>query len=136
MITRLAHICLNVADIKKTIEFYNGKLGFPVKFTFERNNEVVGVYFEVGNGNFIEAFQVNDLKVINTGIVHFCLETDNIDRFIATMKNENIFCSEKEFGLDNTWQTWLQDPDGNRFEIQEYTDKSTQKLGGKIHVSW
>lgn len=32
-------------------------------------------------------------------------------------------------GIDNTWVMWMKDPDGNPFEIMEYTDKSYQVIG-------
>ena len=32
-------------------------------------------------------------------------------------------------GVDNTWQFWMHDPDGNPFEIMEYTPQSLQVVG-------
>ena len=34
MITRLAHICLQVKDMQRTVAFYRDGLGFPVTFIF------------------------------------------------------------------------------------------------------
>jgi catechol 2,3-dioxygenase-like lactoylglutathione lyase family enzyme len=68
--------------------------------------------------------------------VHFCFETDNIDRFIAEMKTKGVACSDKKLGSDETWQTWLKDPDGNNFEIHQYTPKSYQRVGGVAQVTW
>ena len=126
MFKNLAHVCLNVADITKTIEFYNEKIGLPIKFKFEKAGKVMGVYFEVSKSNFIEAFEKPGLKVNNTGITHFCLETDNIEQFISTMESKGIPCTEKKLECDQSWQTWLKDPDGNKIEIHQYTKESAQ----------
>ena len=32
-------------------------------------------------------------------------------------------------GIDNTWVMWKKDPDGNPFEIMEYTADSYQVIG-------
>jgi catechol 2,3-dioxygenase-like lactoylglutathione lyase family enzyme len=109
-------------------------MGIPIHFTFERAGKRFGVYFKAGEGNYIEAFQVEKREIINTGIVHFCLETDNIDGFIADMTHKGVECTEKKRGSDRSWQTWLRDPDGNRIEIHEYTPESAQRLGGTVQV--
>ena len=67
MILQLAHVCLKVSSLEKTIDFYHKKLGLPIKFTFEKEGKLYGVYFQVGNNTFIEAFQEKnpDFKNIN-----------------------------------------------------------------------
>lgn len=136
MITRFAHVCLNVADLDRTIVFYHTILGLPIKFTFEKAGKVCGAYFQAGEKTFIEAFPRSDLKVVNTGIVHLCLETDDIDGFIRNVSAKGIACTPKKMGCDQSWQTWLQDPDGNKIEIHEYTTRSAQILGGVVQVDW
>lgn len=35
-------------------------------------------------------------------------------------------------GADRRWQLWLQDPDGNVTEVQQYTAESRQRRGGAV----
>lgn len=35
----------------------------------------------------------------------------------------------RDNGQSETWQMWIHDPDGNKFEIMQYTDKSLQHHG-------
>ena len=35
------------------------------------------------------------------------------------------------FGPDYTYQMWIHDPDGNKFEIMQYTERSFQMVGKK-----
>jgi predicted enzyme related to lactoylglutathione lyase len=136
MITQFAHVCLHVKDIGRTIEFYHQKLGLPVKFQFQKNGKVMGAYFQAGDMSFIEAFEVKDLVVANTGIVHLCLETDNIEADIKSLTGQGVACTPKKLGADKSWQTWIKDPDGNAIELHEYTGESAQLRGGTVVVDW
>ena len=132
MITRLAHICLQVKDIQRTVAFYRDGLGFTMVFTFKKAGAFKGAYFALGGQSFIEVFEVDE----PVGITHFCLETDDIDAFIAAATAKGISCTPKSLGGDHTWQTWLRDPDGHAFEIHQYTDSSMQFHGGECEITW
>lgn len=136
MIKRLAHVCIHASDLNKTVDFYHGKIGLPIVFRFHREGVLMGVYFALGHQTYLEAFEKPDLEVVNTGISHFCLEVDDIDGFIREVTSHGVECTEKKLGCDQSWQTWLQDPDGNRFEIHQYTDASAQLNGGIVNVDW
>ena len=132
MIARLAHICLQVKDMNRTVAFYRDGLGFPVTFTFEKQGQFKGAYFALGGRSFIEVFEVEQ----PVGITHFCLETDDIDAFIAAAAAKGIACTPKQLGGDHTWQTWLRDPDGHAFEVHQYTGRSMQFKGGVCEITW
>jgi lactoylglutathione lyase/glyoxylase I family protein len=136
MITRLTHVCLSTADLEKSIEYY-GKLGFTPVFRLTRGGRPYGVYLKISDSQFIEIFEDRDMeKPVNTGILHFCLETENLDGLIADLDSKGVEHTEKKLGCDNTWQIWLTDPDGNSFEIHSYTEKSAQFSGGTIEADW
>ena len=42
----------------------------------------------------------------------------------------------KKLGCDQTWQIWLEDPDGNSFEVHQYTPESAQFMGGSVEADW
>jgi lactoylglutathione lyase len=132
MIKRLAHICLQVKNIHRTIAFYRDGLGFPVAFTFQKAGQIKGAYFALGEHSFIEVFEAEQ----PVGITHFCIETDDIDGFIAAANAKGIPCTPKQLGGDHAWQTWLRDPDGNAFEMHQYTERSMQFTGGVCEITW
>ena len=136
MITRLAHVCLNVRDIHRTIAFYRDALGLPLHFQFTKGGKVTGAYFRAGERNFVEAFENREVVVQNTGITHFCLEIPDIEAAIRELTAKGVACTEKKLGCDRSWQTWLADPDGNRIELHQYTAPSRQLLGGDVEVDW
>ncbi|WP_438036514.1 VOC family protein [Sorangium sp. So ce204] len=136
MFKRIAHVCLNVRDLQRSVDFY-GKLGFATKFSFTREGAPFGAYLEIADGNYVEMFEDRNLgEVVNTGIAHFCLETDDMDAVMATLKRRGVPFTEKKLGCDNTYQIWLADPDGNKFEVHQYTPTSTQYTGGVIEADW
>lgn len=137
MISGLAHVCLNVMDLNRSLQYYM-KLGFKPKFQFTRNGSLYGVYLQIGKNNFIEMFENKEMATpsVNTGLAHFCFATEDLDALITMLKKENIEYSQKKKGCDNTWQIWLKDPDGNSFEVHQYTEDSLQLMGGIVEIDW
>jgi lactoylglutathione lyase len=136
MFTRIAHVCLFTSDLDRSVAWYE-KLGFEIVFRFTRNGSKYGVYLTFADRSFIEIFEDPNLgPVVNNGIAHFCLETDDIDAVVATLTERGVAVTPKKLGVDNSWQVWLEDPDGNRFEVHQYTATSTQFSGGTVAADW
>ena len=136
MFKRIAHVCLNVKDLERSLAFYT-RLGFEPVFRFTRKGGPFGVYLKLAEASFIEIFEEPTLQApVNTGLLHFCLETEDLDRVMAELRDRGIAFTEKKLGCDNTWQIWLEDPDGNRFEVHQYTGKSMQFTGGTVEADW
>ena len=133
--TRIAHVCLYVKDLLRSVEFY-GKLGFRKRFAFTKEGKLYGAYLEFGDGNFIELFEDADGNYGRGRLAHFCLETPDIDAAIAFFTEHGVEFRPKKLGCDKTYQIWLTDPDGNDFEFHQYTPKSSQLVGGDVEVDW
>jgi lactoylglutathione lyase len=132
----LAHISLNVKNLERSMEYYQ-KLGFKPKLEFARQGKHYGHYLEICDNNYIELFENPDMDApVNTGIMHFCLESKDIDDLVKVLDSQGILHTDKKMGCDNTWQIWLTDPDGNAFEIHQYTKESMQRVGGVAEVDW
>ncbi len=136
MFKRIAHVCLNVQNLARSTDYYSA-LGFSPLFKFTRDGALFGAYLKISEGNYIEMFEDKNLhNPQNTGIVHFCLETENIDKVIENLKKKGIDFTEKKIGCDHTYQIWLSDPDGNKFEVHQYTEKSSQITGESVEADW
>ena len=136
MFTRIAHVCLSVTDLDRSIAWYE-KLGCQIVFRFTRKGSNFGVYMKLADCAFIEMFEDPGRgPVVNNGILHFCLETDDIDATMAELSSRGVELTPKKLGVDNTWQFWLEDPDGNRFEVHQYTPASTQFGSGTVEADW
>lgn len=127
MITNLAHLCFVVRDLDATLEFYVGKLGLEHGFDFIKDDGARhGFYLKVGGGSFIECFQGQTEPAGNTSYKHFCLEVDDLAATVTDLRAKGVEISDAKLGLDQSWQAWLSDPDGNRIELHQYTPESWQ----------
>ena len=66
-----------------------------------------------------------------TGLNHFSLTVDDSHKTFEEFKKAGIqvISEPSKVVPSETWQFWAQDPDGNHFEVQQFTDKSYQKIG-------
>ena len=136
MFKRIAHICLNVRNLQQSLDFYT-RLGLVPMFRFTRKGAPFGVYLKLADSAFIELFEDTKLEMpVNTGLIHFCLETEDLDGLMTDLRTRGIAFSEKKLGCDHTWQIWLKDPDGNAFEVHQYTPRSMQFTGGTVEADW
>jgi catechol 2,3-dioxygenase-like lactoylglutathione lyase family enzyme len=140
MLTQVGHICLSATDILESQRFYVEVLGLRKVFEFLKENQLFGFYVAVGSNTFIEVFSQPTLDQPQPAsrplMQHFCLETDDIDAFIAAVRGKGWQISDKKMGGDNTWQAWLHDPSGVAIEVQQYTAASSQFNGQPVIVDW
>lgn len=128
IIKGLAHVCFTVSDLDRSLAFYRDTLGMALAFEFRNEKgERFGVYLSFGGRNFLELFQ-GGLQPPAEGqsFRHICLEVADINQSVAELKARGVEVTEVKLGSDNTWQSWLSDPDGNRIELHQYTEKSWQ----------
>lgn len=133
---RIAHVCLHVTDLARSLAYYK-QLGFTEVFHFTRKGRDFGRYLQIADKCYLELFEEPGRgPVVNNGIVHFCLETADLEGLMAFLDEQGVDYTPKKLGGDFTWQIWLQDPDGNKFEVHCYTDKSMQVHGGTMEADW
>ena len=136
MFKRIAHICLNVENLDRSINFYS-KLGFKTVFKFTRGGKFFGAYLKISENNFIEIFENPAAEKTNSsGIAHFCLEADDIDLIISSLEKSGISHTDKKLGCDGTYQIWMKDPDGYDFEVHQYTENSSQFTAKNVEADW
>jgi len=127
MIKGLAHVCLSAEDLAAAEAFYAGTLGFRKLFEFTRTGKVVGFYFEISEGSYIEIFRQDGLDPdASCPIRHFCLEVSGMDALRGRLLSAGHAVSAKKLGRDGSWQCWITDPSGTRIEFHEYTPESAQ----------
>ena len=128
MITGLAHACFTVSDLERSLEFYRDALGLKPAFDFINDEgRRFGIYLHLGGRNFVELFegQLGE-RAEGQSYRHICLEVDDIESTVQTLRNRGIEASDPKLGGDRSWQAWITDPDGNRIELHHYTAESKQ----------
>ena len=132
MITGLGHIAFRITDLEKSLDFYCAKLGFTEAFRLEREGEFSPwiVYIQVAPNQFIELFP--GAKGENTsrgpvGYNHFCLVVDDLPATLRELAGRGLeITGAPQQGLDNNWQYWINDPDGNAIELMQIVPESPQ----------
>jgi catechol 2,3-dioxygenase-like lactoylglutathione lyase family enzyme len=86
-----------------------------------------GLYLHVGGRNFIELFEgeLGD-PAERQSYRHICLEVDDIHATVQALSERGVQVGEVKLGKDQSYQAWINDPDGNRIELHGYTAESWQ----------
>jgi catechol 2,3-dioxygenase-like lactoylglutathione lyase family enzyme len=119
-ITEIDHVVLNVADARRSLEFYTGVLGLePVRLEEWEAGEVPFVSVRVHDGFIIDLMEI---ERSGENADHLCLVVeDDIDEMIA----DGTIMPEGEpmdlYGARGQgYAVYLRDPDGNRVELRNY----------------
>jgi len=131
MITALGHVAFRVTDLDRALDFYCTILGCREAFRLDRDGEPSPwiVYLQIAPGHFIELFpgaaKVAPQPASDAGYNHFCLLVDDIQATVRQLEARGLpSVGAPTKGLDNNWQYWVTDPDGNRIELMEIKPES------------
>jgi len=131
MLTGLGHVAFRVTDLERALDFYCAKLGFREAFRLDREGDPSPwiVYLQIAPGHFIELFpgakNVSPQPGSDAGYNHFCLLVDDIQATVRQLEQRGLpIVGAPTKGLDNNWQYWVTDPDGNRIELMEIKPES------------
>ena len=126
-------------DIRKKCDAEGKKYPFYLKGMKRLEKTRWSVYMSWTENTFIELFYVpnaRNKRVPNAqrdlNYTHYSLEVSDLKSFREQILKRGGFSyidTDIELGLENTYTMWMHDPDGNRFEVMEYTPKSYQVVG-------
>lgn len=119
-IAEIDHVVLNVADARRSLEFYVGVLGLEaVRLAEWDAGEAPFVSVRVHDGFIIDLMEL-DRSGENAD--HFCLVVeDDIDELIAAGTITPEAGPMDLFGARGQgYSVYLRDPDGNRVELRNY----------------
>lgn len=137
IVKQIAHVCIFAKNLEETEAFYRDVLGIEKIFNFTRNGEVFGFYLDAGGDSHIEVFHKPEAHFSETDQVnHICLEVVDMDEAIAHVRSRGIAIRDKSIGCDDTWQSWMADPNGVKIELFQYTGKSAQFVGRDRVAHW
>ena len=151
----IMHVAFFTDQMDNMIDFYVNKLGGKLKTVVkydvylnrddrpamqaiakEDPDRIFNVYIELAPLQFIELFvatkeqkphpSFNEHK----GYSHYALIVDDIYEAREKLIERGIvFDTEISKGPSETYQMWTHDPDGNKFEIMQFTKNSIQIKG-------
>jgi len=128
------HVALVVADVERTIEFYQGVLEFPLTEIFE-NRDYGGsthFFFDIGNGNGLAFFDLPGLDLapyeeVLGGLHHLAIsvEPERWQRLRSKLESASVACQEVSGS-----SLYFRDPDGARLEL--ISDPLGEMYGSKV----
>lgn len=129
MITGIGHVAIFVSDLERSLDFYCNRLGLRRAFHLDREGTPSPwiVYLQIAPGYFLELFSGGANKSVprSPGYHHFCLLVDDLAATLKELEASGLPISgEPVRGLDQNWQFWLSDPDGNPIELMQISDDS------------
>jgi lactoylglutathione lyase len=155
LFTSIMHVSFYTEHFDEMADFYQNRLGLPIKVLVrfkeyldrpdrsamqklaQKDPEgIFYVYFEIAPGQFIELFPATAGQKPHRewnedcGYSHFALLTDDIFMTAEELASRGVKPDTAiSKGPSGTYQQWYHDPDGNRFELMQYTEGSYQVIG-------
>jgi lactoylglutathione lyase len=86
MFKRIDHIALHVADLNRSVAFYEKHFGFQKYFQHAATGGMQIAYLKL-NDTVLELTHKSDGPM--TGF-HFCLEADDLDKAVADLQDEGV----------------------------------------------
>lgn len=138
MITGIGHVAFVISNLERSLDFYCGKLGFREAFRLDREGTPSPwiVYIQIAPGHFIELFPEGkgENEARSLGYNHFCLLVDDLQATLKEFATRGLPIPDgPKRGLDNNWQYWIKDPDGNDIELMQIVDNSPH---AKADANW
>jgi catechol 2,3-dioxygenase-like lactoylglutathione lyase family enzyme len=128
------HTALISSDVRRTVEFYQGVLGFPLTDMFE-NRDYEGsthFFFDVGNGNAIAFFDLPGLDLGPYaevfGGLHHCAISMTPQNWAAA--KERLDAAGVHYEHVSGTSLYFRDPDGARLEL--ISDPLGEMYGEKV----
>jgi len=135
MMNKLAHVCIESADLAATEAFYRC-LGLRRQFEFRNTaGELVGFYLKFSDQTFVEVIAVQRVRP-EGAVRHFAIETDDIDAAHAALCAAGFQTREPYAADDHNRMLTCRDPNGVFIEIQQYGPRSLQRHGGTCPVDY
>ena len=132
---KLAHVCIESADLDATERFY-GCLGLRRQFEF-RNPAglLIGYYLKFDDQTFLEVIRVEAVRT-EGAVRHFAIESDDIDSLRLRLLAAGFEATDKRLGEDHTWMVTCRDPNGVFIELHQYDHRSMQQHGGTCVIDY
>jgi len=128
--TDLAHAAFAVADVARTLAFYE-QLGICEAFRLHHGDgSLMLVYLHVAGDRFIEIFPSGpDREPGGKGsFMHLCLLTEDLTGAVEVLRAAGIAIDRPpSVGRDTNLQAWISDPDGNPIELMQLSPDSPQR---------
>lgn len=114
------HVCLNVADGDRAVEWYTDQLGFEETWSFETaDGETVNRYVADENGVELQLSDTDGETDVDPGTAwdHFAVSVDDVDEAFERIDNHGVVQEPAEQPAAGVRTAFIEDPDGHVVEL-------------------
>lgn len=121
MFKRIDHVAIHVADLARSVDFYERHFGFKHYFHQTGGNGLQIGYLKLGD-TVLELTQHSDEAMAG---FHFCLETDDFDQTVEQLQRDGVkllrapHATAAREARENGWRRVVfAGPDGEQIELR------------------
>ena len=125
MVPRISHICIRCGDLQSSLSFYRDMLGLEEFMRLEiKGKQIVILRSDSIN---VELTQANPAEESlqaegHHGLNHFGFLVRNINEMVTALKEKGVnILSEPREVQKGAWAAFVEDPDGVRIELVQFT---------------
>jgi len=120
---KIAHTCLNVTNLDRSINFYSKQMGlnFVSRREIKQNNAEIA-FLKDESGNALELTHWRDKKIAEgDNFDHIAFEVNDIGGTIETLRKNGVTIAMEPYSLQGSTSriAFVKDPDGNWLELIE-----------------
>jgi lactoylglutathione lyase len=122
---KIAHTCLNVADLERSIEFYTKQMGliFVSQREIKQNNAEIA-FLRDETGGAIELTHWRDKTTLAEGdnLDHIAFDVEDVEGTVKRLRGQGITIAMEPYALQGSASklAFIKDPDGNWLELIEH----------------
>jgi lactoylglutathione lyase len=123
---KIAHTCLNVADLERSIDFYTKQMGllFVSRREIKQNNAEIAFLRDEGGGA-IELTHWRDKTTLAEGdnLDHIAFDVQDVEGTVERLRAHGVTIAMEPYSLQGSSNklAFIKDPDGNWLELIEYS---------------
>ena len=128
---RFNHVAFRVADVDRSLAFYEGLLGFREAFRVYRPDGRLGlIYVQFGPDQFVELFEGGpdgrqpEPPPAGAGYLHFCVTVEDLEATLTALRARGVPAEPSRTGTSGARICFIEDPDGNKIELAELNAES------------
>lgn len=114
----IIHICLNVADAERAVNWYTEQLGFEETWGFE-SGDTTNRYVADDDGVELQLAETDGETPSGTGELwdHFAIGVDDVDQAFAEIETPAVVQAPADQPAADARTAFIEDPDGHTVEL-------------------
>jgi lactoylglutathione lyase len=122
-VKRFLHVKLDVADMKRSVAFYCGRLGLEQAARYDRDDGVTIVQVgPPGSCVGVELWREAEHGGYRNERLHLAFEVSDLECMVEELRGAGVTIDREVFTIGNERIAFIRDPDGYLIELNEVAE--------------